>query len=134
MLKIVSAVIWLGVNAYSLVRSTRNRQQVRDFLAQLRGGALALFLGGLLVELILYGMVTVSFQHWGELAFGALVIAVHLQLLLLLVLLAARANNKQWSTLTTQKLQAIIVPSLGLEVVWLAYLVAKWTGLTAYLF
>ncbi|MBO8126796.1 MAG: hypothetical protein H0Z38_06120 [Firmicutes bacterium] len=155
MFKAVLAAVWLGFSLRSLFYALtqradlsfslldlraflgRGKQDVVSLLdrlqkdsALLAGFRRSLFLNaaGLLVEVVLYAVVTFSFQRWGELIFGALVLASHLHSIIMLLLLAFLVHNRQWFILTFKKAQVLIVPGLVLEILWLAYLVVLWTG------
>lgn len=84
---------------------------------------------GLLVELVVYGAITFSFEFWGALIFGGLVMAVHIQSLILLGLLAILTSNREWFILTYKKAQLLVKPAVIIEILWLAYLVLYWLGL-----
>ncbi|NLY55117.1 MAG: hypothetical protein GX058_01250 [Firmicutes bacterium] len=87
---------------------------------------LLLMAGLLLIELIIYVIITLSFEFWGALILGGLVIAIHLQWIFLLGVLALLTNNREWFILTYKKAQLIVKPTALIELVWLVYLVLYW--------
>lgn len=158
MVKLILAAVWLGFNLRSLGLLITNKDSsvmlldlraflgqrdldIPQFLDKLAGDeelssnfrrSLLLNAAGLLAELILYAVVAFNMQSWPAMIFGALVLASHIQSLMLVTILALTTQSKQWFLLTFKKLQIMIIPGLLLEILWLAFLVLVWSGFLSF--